>query len=140
MWYFSLPIANSNFVEAVKPKYQKYAKGSGPVSSPLSNPLSPRSQPAVRLSSQLPSSSQPAKSSEPTSLGLVGQSEGGLPKIAKGRPKGPQKSENILDKMPAQTTADSKKKPDLSDHGANCVCKDCRASKIGKGGSLFPDL
>jgi len=136
----TLPIANSNFVEAVKPKYQKYAKGAGPVGSPLSNPLSPKSKPAARLASQLPSSNQPAKSSVPTSLGMGGQSEGGLPKIAKGRPKGPQKSENILDKMPAQTTADSKKKPDLSDHGANCVCKDCRASKIGKGGSLFPDL
>ena len=31
-------------------------------------------------------------------------------------------------------------KVDTSDHGANCVCKDCRAKKIGKGGSLFPDL
>ena len=133
-FYASMHIANSNFVEAVKPLYEKYAKGAGSVGTPMANPLAPK--PAVRLSSQIPSSDQPAKVAVPASL----SGEGLPPKIAKGRPKGPQQPEDILDRMPSKPSADSKKKPDLSDHGANCVCKDCRASKIGKGGSLFPDL
>jgi CRP-like cAMP-binding protein len=136
----TLPITNSNFVEAVKPKYEKYAKGSGSVGSQMANPLAPRPKPKPvgRLSSQLPSVSQPAKASELTSPN--GPGDGGAPRIAKGRPKGPQKPENILDQMPAEMSGGAKKKPDLSDHGANCVCKDCRVKKIGKGGSLFPDL
>jgi CRP-like cAMP-binding protein len=137
----TLPINNSNFVDAVKPKYDKYAKGSGSVGTQMANPLAPRpkSKPVVRLSSQLPSSNQPAKTSEPASMNGGGQ-DANAPRIATGRPKGPQKSENILDQMPAEIPAGSKKKPDLSDHGSNCVCKDCRVKKIGKGGSLFPDL
>ncbi|MBT3637533.1 MAG: cyclic nucleotide-binding domain-containing protein [Opitutae bacterium] len=134
----TLPITNSNFVEAVKPKYEKYAKGAGSAGSRMANPLASKPKPAARLSSQLSSAGQPAKSSVPTSLD--GQGDGGAPKVAKGRPKGPQKPENVLDQLPAKTPGGSKKKPDLSDHGANCVCKDCRVSKIGKGGSLFPDL
>jgi len=131
----TLPISNSNFVDSIKTKYEMSVKGSGSFGSPMGNPLAPR--PKVPLSSQPPSISQPTKSSEPTSL--QAKSDGGTPKIARGRAKGPQKPENVLDQMPARA-APSKKKPDLSDHGANCVCKDCRASKIGKGGSLFPDL
>jgi len=134
----TLPINNSNFVEAVKPKYEKYSKGSGTGGIQMANPLAPRpkAKPVVRLSSQL--STQPAEASEPTSP--AGSGDGGVPRIAKGRPKDPQKSENILDQMPAEIPGGAKKKPDLSDHGANCVCNDCRTKKIGKGGSLFPDL
>jgi CRP-like cAMP-binding protein/flagellar basal body-associated protein FliL len=139
-FHASMHIANSNFVEAVKPKYEKYAKGTGAVGIQMANPLAPKTkpEPRVRLSSQLPSAGQSAKSSGPTALD--GQGDGGAPMVATGRPKGPQKSENVLDQLPAKTPGGSKKKPDLSDHGANCVCKDCRVSKIGKGGSLFPDL
>lgn len=137
----TLPIANSNFVEAVKAKYEKYAKGAGPVGPQMANPLAPRPKPkpAVRLSSQIPSANQPGEVAQPSSTGETGP-EANAPRIAKGRPKGPQKPENVLDQLPAQIPGGGKKEPDLSDHGANCVCKDCRASKIGKGGSLFPDL
>ena len=140
-FYASMHIANSNFVEAVKPKYEKYAKGAAPVGPQMANPLAPRPKPkpAVRLSSQIPSANQPAGVAQPASTGETG-GEANAPRIAKGRPKGPQKPENLLDQLPAQIPSGGKKKPDLSDHGANCVCKDCRASKIGKGGSLFPDL
>ena len=140
-FYAAMHIANSNFVEAVKPKYEKYAKGAGSVGTQMANPLAPRPKPkpAVRLSSQIPSGNQPGEVVQPS---LPRGTGGGAnaPKIAKGRPKGPQKPENVLDQLPAQIPGGGKKKPDLSDHGANCVCKDCRASKIGKGGSLFPDL
>ena len=37
------------------------------------------------------------------------------------------------------SSKEEEKEVDTSDHGANCVCKDCRVKKIGKG-SLFPDL
>ena len=107
----------------------------------MANPLepSPKPKPAVRLSSQIPSANQPTGVAQTASIGETG-AEANAPRIAKGRPKGPQKPENVLDQLPAQIPGGGKKKPDLSDHGANCVCKDCRASKIGKGGSLFPDL
>ena len=59
------------------------------------------------------------------------------PSVIRGAAMNPQKPENVLDSMPAKSTAE--KKVDTSDHGANCVCKDCRVKKIGKG-SLFPDL
>jgi len=136
----TLPINNSNFVEAVKPKYEKYAKGSGSAGTPMANPLAPRPKPkpVVRLSSQLSPQTPTAEVSKPVSA--EGQGDGGAARIAKGRPKGPQKSENILDQMPAEIPGGANKKPDLSDHGANCVCSDCRKKKIGKGGSLFPDL
>ena len=137
----TLPIANSNFVEAVKPKYEKYAKAASPVGTQMANPLAPRPKPkpSVRLSSQILSATQPDGVVLPASQRGTG-AEANAPKIAKGRPKGPQKTENVLDQLPAQIPGGGKKQPDLSDHGANCVCKDCRASKIGKGGSLFPDL
>ena len=54
--------------------------------------------------------------------------------VVRGSAMNSQKPENVLDSMPAK-----EKKVDTSDHGANCVCKDCRVKKIGKG-SLFPDL
>ncbi|HAE11877.1 MAG TPA: hypothetical protein DCG39_09570, partial [Opitutae bacterium] len=131
-FFATLPIANSTFVEAVKPKYEKYAKGDGGgAGTQLANPLAPRPKPPTRLSSQLPTSG----SSVPPKTGS--SSTGGEPKVAKGRAKNPQKPENVLDQMPAKPAGGNVKKVDTSDHGANCVCKDCRVSKVGKGGSLF---
>ena len=128
----TLPITNSTFVEAVKPKYEKYAKGDGAgAGTQLANPLAPRPKPPTRLSSQLPTSG----SSVPSKTGF--SSTEGEPKVAKGRAKNPQKPENVLDQMPAKPAGGNVKKVDTSDHGANCVCKDCRVSKVGKGGSLF---
>ena len=57
--------------------------------------------------------------------------------VVRGKAQNPQLSENILDSMPKPAKEEAK--VDTSDHGANCVCKDCRVKKIGKG-SLFPDL
>ena len=50
--------------------------------------------------------------------------------VVRGSAMNPQKPENVLDSMPAKATAETK--VDTSDHGANCVCKDCRVKKIGK--------
>jgi hypothetical protein len=57
--------------------------------------------------------------------------------IIRGVAQNPQLSENVLDTVsPKEAKGET---VDTSDHGTNCVCKDCRAKKIGKG-SLFPDL
>ena len=57
--------------------------------------------------------------------------------IIRGVAQNPQLSENVLDTVsPKEVKGET---VDTSDHGTNCVCKDCRAKKIGKG-SLFPDL
>jgi len=45
----------------------------------------------------------------------------------------PQKGEDFLKATAPGTISDSQ-----NDHGTGCVCKDCRAKKIGKG-SLFPE-
>jgi hypothetical protein len=63
--------------------------------------------------------------------------DSGTIKVVRGVAQRPQVSEDALDSMPAKQAVDEK--VDTSDHGANCVCKDCRVKKIGKG-SLFPDL
>lgn len=135
----TLPITNSNFVEAVRPKYEKYSKGPSGL-SPMANPLAPRPKPkpVVQLSSRLSTQNPSSEASPAPSSSEMGG--GKAPGIAKGRPKKPQQPENILDSMTTTKPAKANEKPDLSDHGANCVCKDCRAKKIGKGGSLFPDL
>jgi hypothetical protein len=45
----------------------------------------------------------------------------------------PQKDENFL-----KATEPGSMSSSQNDHGTGCVCKDCRAKKIGKG-SLFPE-
>ena len=80
------------------------------------------------LPSSISSSSESAESKA---------SESNEPSVVRGAAMNPQKPENVLDSMPAKSTTE--KKVDTSDHGSNCVCKDCRVKKIGKG-SLFPDL
>jgi CRP-like cAMP-binding protein len=135
----TLPISNSNFAEAIKPKYQQFAKGASRVAKPLANPLAPKPKPVVRLSSRLSSPSPSSEASVPTGANPNKETDQAA-SVAKGRPRNPQKPENILDSMPMTKPVEMNKKNDLSDHGANCVCKDCRVKKIGKGGSLFPDL
>ncbi|SVB29017.1 uncharacterized protein METZ01_LOCUS181871, partial [marine metagenome] len=82
--------------------------------------------------------SQPALNPVPTSA------TPGVPVVTVGRPQGPQKPANVLDSVVSNpaTRPDPRKpaKDTTKDHGSNCVCPDCRVKKIGKGGSLFPDL
>ena len=56
--------------------------------------------------------------------------------VLTGLAKNPQKPANLLD----QVSSKKEMKEDTSDHGPNCVCRACRTKKMGKGGSLFPDL
>jgi len=70
-------------------------------------------------------SSKPLVASEPqpTSSGTLIQSKALMP----------QKSEDFLKATDPGSMSSSQ-----NDHGTGCVCKDCRAKKIGKG-SLFPE-
>ena len=60
---------------------------------------------------------------QPTSSGTLIQSKALMP----------QKDEDFL-----KATAPGSMTSSQNDHGTGCVCKDCRAKKIGKG-SLFPE-
>ena len=108
----------------------------------MANPLLPKPKPPSRPTATAPQASRPSptgiagKPTAPAPSSLPGR-----PAVTVGRPQSPQKPANLLDNMVARPAPEKPKKPvDTSDHGAVCVCKDCRAKKLGKGGSLFPDL
>ena len=113
-------IKDSTFLNELQKKYQGYNHSSGS---------------KVKLTPFSKTDSMPklAPLAAPESKANVDSG----PSAIRGAAMNPQKPENVLDSMPAKATAE--KAVDTSDHGANCVCKDCRIKKIGKG-SLFPDL
>lgn len=127
-------ITHSNFIETVKPKFEslsdRMAGGGNPLFARPKKKSSPASKPAPIASSN----------NEPVSIGMdddmrSGKAMDSAP-VLTGRAKNPQKPSNLLDKVTSKST----KKFDTTDHGPNCVCRDCRTKKKGKGGSLFPDL
>ena len=123
-------IAHSNFIEMVQPKYEslsdRMASGGNPlfVRSKKTTSVSPKSVPVT--------STKP----ETASMDMDSDKAMGSAPVLTGRAKSPQQPSNLLD----QVSGKSAKKEDTSDHGPNCVCRDCRTKKKGKGGSLFPDL
>ena len=127
-------IDNSNFIETVKPKYESLSDrmASG------GNPLHVRSKKQSPLVSQpIPvASSNNGASSIATDTDMNSAKTVGSATVLTGRAKNSQKPANLLDKASSKTEM----KEDTSDHGPNCVCRDCRTKKMGKGGSLFPDL
>jgi hypothetical protein len=127
-------IDNSNFIETVKPKYESLSDrmASG------GNPLHVRSKKQSPLVSQpIPvASSNNRASSIATDTDMNSAKTVGSATVLTGRAKNSQKPANLLDKASSKTEM----KEDTSDHGPNCVCRDCRTKKMGKGGSLFPDL
>ena len=127
-------IVNGNFIEAVKPKYESHMSrmggGGNPLYVPTRKPSPTSSQP------QAVSSAKSEKVSLQEDEGMDEPRAMGTAPVLTGRAKSPQKPANLLDKVSSNVTEEV----DTSDHGPNCVCKDCRKKKIGKGGSLFPDL
>ena len=127
-------ITHSNFIETVKPKFEslsdRMAGGGNPLFARPKKKSSPALKPAPIASSN----------NEPVSIGMdddMGSEKAmGSAPVLTGRAKNPQKPSNLLDKVTSKAT----KKFDTTDHGPNCVCRDCRTKKKGKGGSLFPDL
>jgi hypothetical protein len=130
----TMPIANGSFVEVIKPRYESHMSRMGGGGNPLFVP-SKKKAPVISGSSLLrPKSSDTTPNLVPDDMDSM-ESMGAAP-VLTGRAKNPQKPANVLDKMPTKV----EKKEDTSDHGANCVCRACRTKKMGKGGSLFPDL
>ena len=130
-----MPVAHTNFVELARPKYMTAAKRAQKAAArPSPNAegtgaASPRPGAATKA----PPAASPASAPAPTSSAAG-------PAVTVGRPVNPQKPANLLDNVaPAPAPTPEPTGDTLEDHGANCVCRDCRAKKIGRG-SLFPDL
>ena len=127
-------IDNSNFIETVKPKYESLSDRMASDGNPLyvrpKKQLSPVSQP-VPVASSNNGASTIEPDTDMNSAKTVGSAA-----VLTGRAKNPQKPANLLD----QVSSKKEMKEDTSDHGPNCVCRACRTKKMGKGGSLFPDL
>jgi hypothetical protein len=130
----TMPIANANFIESVKPKYELFMSRNGGRGNPFFNSTKKKVLPATQsapLTSPTVNKAKLSPDNDESSDEMLGSAP-----IVTGRAKSPQKSSNLLDSVPAKSV----KKVDTSDHGPNCVCRDCRTKKMGKGGSLFPDL
>ena len=123
----TVSLDNTNFLELLASIYEKRQKFMG-----RSSANTPSLKSSTGLS-PLPSLSP----TEPATIENVESTDQNTIKVVRGVPQNPQLSENALDSMPS--SKEEEKEVDTSDHGANCVCKDCRVKKIGKG-SLFPDL
>lgn len=127
-------IVNGNFIEAVKPKYESHMSrmggGGNPLYVPSRKPTTTSSQPRAVSSVKVEKDSlqKGEAMDEPRAMGTA--------PVLTGKAKNPQKPANLLDRV----SSNMEEVVDTSDHGPNCVCKDCRKKKIGKGGSLFPDL
>ena len=139
----SVSIADTNFAEAVRPRYSAHGrKVSGEANPLLSKPATPsfRPKPTVAGVSSVAKPSFPVKTSSPGTPVVAGKS---TPGITTGRPLQPQKPANILDSVvskPANRPDPRKPKSKAeNDHGNACVCKDCRGKKAGKS-SLFGDF
>ena len=127
-----LKYSDSNFVDSLIPKYVQRSRVLGKeIPKDLLKMVSSENKPKPIAAPSSGSDSSMEKSISSTSE----REEEMVPQVAKGRAMLPQKSEDLLDQL-----IQKEEEFDTSDHGANCVCKDCRAKKIGKGGSLFPDL
>lgn len=140
----SVSIADTNFAEAVRPRYSAHErKVSGEANPLLSKPATPSFRPKPSSVAGVPSVAKPSFPVKTSSLGppiVAGKS---TPGITTGRPLQPQKPANILDSVaskPANRPDPRKPKSKAeNDHGTACVCKDCRGKKAGKS-SLFGDF
>ncbi len=124
----TLAIDNSNLIEALAPKFTRHMNSMGQsVKNPFAKkkPLNEEPPPVSRASS-------PAKPSNPSDS--TAELVSGAEKVLKGTPTQEQKAEDFLKATSGEALGKSK----ANDHGTSCVCKDCRASKVGKG-SLFPE-
>jgi CRP-like cAMP-binding protein len=140
----SVSIADTNFAEAVRPRYSAHErKVSGEANPLLSKPATPSFRPKPSSVAGVPSAPNRGvlvKISSPETPVVAGKL---TPGITTGRPLQPQKPANILDSVaskPATRTDPRKPKSKAeNDHGNACVCKDCRGKKAGKS-SLFGDF
>ena len=126
----TIKIDNTSLVESLAQKYTKHMNSMG---NSVKNPYEKKTLDnstgsfkslgdASAASFKSPISSVSGEA-QPTSSGTLIQSKALMP----------QKSEDFLKATDPGSMSSSQ-----NDHGTGCVCKDCRAKKIGKG-SLFPE-
>jgi CRP-like cAMP-binding protein len=120
----TIPIKHASLVEMVRPKYEIHSDKVGSGGNPLY--VAPKKQ---------VSSTSGITVKTPAILNTKSEVSNSAP-VLTGRPKNPQKPANLLEQSPPA----GMKNEVENDHGSNCVCPDCRKKKMGKGGSLFPDL
>lgn len=124
----TVPVLDTNFAEIARPKYVAVVERA-------------RAATVIDTPAPTPEPSTPAATPDSVTTPEAPSTPSG-PAVTVGRPVNPQKPPNILDDVapaPAPTPTPAPTGDTLEDHGANCVCRDCRAKKIGRG-SLFPDL
>jgi CRP-like cAMP-binding protein len=131
----TVKIDNSNLIEVLAPVYVRHMNSMG---NSIKNPFEkkkvtkPDSALGNNASRSSPVSTQPEPSKE-ESRSSVSPSSSTPRKVIQSKALMPQKGEDFL-----KSTAPSSLKSMENDHGNSCVCKECRAKKVGKG-SLFPD-
>jgi hypothetical protein len=130
----TMPIANGSFVEVIKPRYQSHMSRMGSGGNPLFVPSKKKAP--VLSGRSLTKPESPSTTPNLVSDDMDSTESMGTAAVLTGRAKNPQKPANLLDKVSSKPA----KEEDTSDHGPNCVCRACRTKKMGKGGSLFPDL
>ena len=115
-------LSNINFVEALASKFVNHMSSMG---HSVSNPYSKKKP----LTNKEPFSSSGSLGSAKHSP--VPETVNNEKKVLKSKALLPQKSEDFLQLTNPEKSMEN-------DHGNSCVCKDCRAKKMGKG-SLFPE-
>ena len=124
----TVKIDNTNFVEAIATKYTNHMNSMG---NTVSNPYGKKKIGSSSINSSRSNSNSISSSKPSLNISKKSTTES-PPKIIQSKALMPQKEEDFL-----KATSPSSIKSD-NDHGNSCVCKDCRAKKVGKG-SLFPE-
>jgi CRP-like cAMP-binding protein len=131
----TVKIDNSNLIEVLAPLYVRHMNSMGnSIKNPFEKKKVSKSDSALgnNASRSSPVFTQPETSKE-ESRSSVSPSSSTPRKVIQSNALMPQKEEDFL-----KSTAPNSLKSMQNDHGNSCVCKECRAKKVGKG-SLFPD-
>ncbi len=124
-------IDNTNLIESLAPKYVRHMNSMG---NSVKNPFEKkRVSDSVQVNPIKESPPSSSVSGNTSSSIRSSTKEEAQEKVIQSKALLPQKGEDFL-----KSTAPSALKTMENDHGNSCICKDCRAKKVGKG-SLFPE-
>jgi len=127
----TVKVDNTSFIESLAPKYTKHMNSMG---NSVRNPYEKKTLDNFSGSFKpLGEAIKKSPVSTPSPKGSSTLQPASSARLIQSKPLMPQKGEDFLKATAPGTISDSQ-----NDHGTGCVCKDCRAKKIGKG-SLFPE-
>ena len=127
----TVKVDNTSFIESLAPKYTKHMNSMG---NSVRNPYEKKTLDNFSGSFKpLGEAIKKSPVSTPSPKGTSTLQPASSARLIQSKPLMPQKGEDFLKATAPGTISDSQ-----NDHGTGCVCKDCRAKKIGKG-SLFPE-